>query len=1386
VPGVSITFAIRGPILTEFDYLYRASRGGGARIEIIDKQYKVADCLKAVLDFPQNLTDNITNCMGEGLHEDAGKTTPSKGKVYLDIVSRCYSNPTQIVSDNVVLSDCRKRYSKIYNSDPARVKAGTGDDICGGNVDHMLTANYDANKQLLPDSKGFIGSCADTGGGLSTEYKKCTNAGDPAQGGICCAEQQAENFCRDLTNPALMDPAASALVGSNLNIPSSVLDAGVYSVNGVAATLLVRVLPPVTPEGEPTAPTGLIQEFSNDINFGAMIFNENGAGQECKTLDKTAKNGGLADGEIPCTMHCIKATATPADSGRECQQDKDCTGLDSLDWQKSGYSCRAIPGTDGGRVVAPVNSIPGDHSSGLVAAIDQIAADSWTPLAEAFYNAIGYFAGRADLRLQPGDFALPPAGQPGYSCRSNNVLIVSDGVSTADRHPDVMALVRDTPHPASWTTTLPTAPLPPSQGSYNLDDLAWIARNYKIVSLPRSPAGVPEPAAVAKDYLSSYVVYTGHPCGDYQADGSCRTEDEGVAEKMMQLTASKGGGKIVSVKTPLDQKKVFRAMLQEIAAGSGGDSSILSTGTGNGALFLQQQYYPAKSFDGGTTSASWTGEMLSLWYYIDPFLGGSGGAASSVREDTVQDSRLNLRDDRIVDLRQDQAVNRSYAYLTADSNGDGLGEGAATRVETDQLKTLWRAGRQLWARNLASEPRTIYTPLLPGGVPTGGGLMQFSYLTPGDPSRAGNSSVLRPYLQQPDDAGAVKLIQYLHGFDFPGDASLRDRSVAVKPALAGDPEKGVWKLGDISATPQVQSPVALGSYQLPPPQGYADASYGSFINSVEYRNRGMVYAGANDGMLHAFDLGKLTSGSGAVKATLAGNPAGQVPGREKWAFIPKNALPYLKYLADPNYRHLYYLDGKGTLIDASIGDTNADSCREGYWACDKPSVVVNTGNHLLTTENPWRTVLIVGMGVGGASARTCGAGSNCVPTPAGDPADPTAGLGYSSYFALDVSDPSHPALLWEFSDPSLGFSTTGPAIVRVGDADKNGRWFALFGSGPTGPIDPATHQFLGRSDQPLKFFVVDLRTGALVTTVTPDPPINSAFAGSLQGGAIDADRWSRDKPGRYQDDALYTGFVKKRESDGTWSAGGVGRISMTSVDTPSDENVRGIWKWSTVLDGIGPVTAGVARLQDRKSHRLWLYFGTGRYFFSQDDLASAGHTATRRAIYGVKEPCYHRSVLGVLPKSNEDGIDPACTDAISQPLSDQTDPASPDPAPGDPGWFIALDPGGTGTLGAERLVTNPTSSTGGAVFFPTFQPSLDLCLFGDSYLWGVKYDTGKAMGALQGMALVQLSTGELHQSTLSGMGGRRSDKMTGKPNPVKLVTNSGLKPLKKIIHIQER
>ncbi|MEK6779934.1 MAG: pilus assembly protein PilY, partial [Candidatus Deferrimicrobiota bacterium] len=454
-------------------------------------------------------------------------------------------------------------------------------------------------------------------------------------------------------------------------------------------------------------------------------------------------------------------------------------------------------------------------------------------------------------------------------------------------------------------------------------------------------------------------------------------------------------------------KDAFSGILKR--ASSGTAASVLASGEGSGANLIQAVFYPRRRF--GNDIAWWTGSLQNLWYHVDPFF-----ANATIREETTVDSKLNLANDYIVQFFYDNVAELTKVKRWVDSNGDGVADNTASTLSFEGLSSLWEAGRQLWGKDLTSSPRTIYTNL--DGSST---MTDFT---------VANASTLSPYLVPDAGDNAVTIIRYVQGFDNTDDLTLRSRTVTIGS------DNNVWKLGDVvNSTPRIVASVPLNKYD----SAYNDTTYKAFIDNTVYKNRGMVFTGGNDGMLHAFRLGKLelswtTPTQAATEKARITNPyVGTTLGDEAWAFIPKNALPYLKYIKDPDYCHLYYTDLSPYVFDASINGAPTDA----------------------RTSNSWRTVVIGGMRTGGACANTCTAGQDCVKTPATD-------KGFSSYFALDVTNPTTPSLLWEFTDTNLGFTTTGPAVVRIDalnsltstrDRSLNGEWYVVFGSGPTGPID---------------------------------------------------------------------------------------------------------------------------------------------------------------------------------------------------------------------------------------------------------------------------------------------------------------------------------------------
>lgn len=1372
LPG--LTFAVRGPNALEPDYSNPDTQGGDTRIEIYEANYNDAPCQCAVYNWINGSYGQASTDTKDCLGVSGGTGTP-QGNILATLnhsLQTCWLLKKNIqggattldaiwqgVNTTDLTGSCLNTYKDICGSIYKKLDTGTPgiDYYCDNKTPGNTTDDFPLNeipKKITNESagnwictsmltgvepfthatpafpynlagsnqEGYLGQCATFSvSGPSNNLKlEVSWSATP----YTCVHREILHYCYGAREAEVIDPSEGAadttLTG---NVPSVVIDAGIRALGNPigpsgSADKYFRVKVSLTP-----APTGLIQEFSDLIRFGAMSFN------------------------------CI-GSASESLLG----------------------TCRTGANIDGGRILAYIGESLGDHGSpGLINTIDSLQGMSWTPFAEAFYNAIGYFAQRTDLRINSNEMGqgydfITSAENPAYpnpvqyKCQKNNVLIITDGMSTADLHQavtnNIISSYNDGDGQVGYDAT---NKCPSFAGSRNLDDLAWVAKNRDIKNFNQTPPL----NEINSRTITTHVVFSGVPNQD---PGECNPLT------LMRETAENGGTTLRRAESPRELYNALRETFQEIAgrAASGTAASVLASGEGSGANLVQAIFYPERSFSG--TEIQWTGTLKNLWYHLDPFLGNS-----TIREDSDENDTLILTNDKIINFFFDTSTNTTKANLFADSNGDGVkdSEIPTSTVYFENVKSLWEAGSKLWAMNPAD--RVIFTSL-------DGGSKRYFTTT--------NASDLMPYLQAENINVAQRIISYVRGTDYntpfcsktvttpctqdsncpSGENCItyRNRTVTI------DGVTNTWKLGDIiNSTPAIVSWTPLNTYH----ETYGDSSYKKFINSTTYKNRGMVFVGSNAGMLHAFNLGQVTLYEEKFrKAALSGEDLG----KEKWAFIPKNALPYLRYMAENSYCHLYYVDLTPYVFDASIGTTG---CTESnYWDCSK----FDPGGNPLGVER-WRTILIGGMRLGGAcrgASITCSdvnsdGEKDCVNTPLN-------GVGYSSYFALDITDPENPEVLWEFSNEELGYSTTGPAIVRISaqtdgipDNKKNGRWFVIFGSGPTGPIDITTHQFLGRSDQNLKIFILDLATGALLRTI--DSGIQYAFAGSMINSPMDFDQRDSTSIGFYQDDIVYFGYTKAENNPPTsttkWNAGGVLRLFTFNSLNPAD------WRLSKVIDNIGPVTSAVSKIQNYSQKKVWLFFGTGRYFYKISE--NIDDASQRRSLYGVKEPCYTSS-----------GINFECTTQVSRTdLGNATTESSSD----DDGWYIDLDSctneAGTeiscsdasAVYTAERNITDPLATPIGAVFFTTTKPAADVCEFGGvAHLWAVDYDTGGAVNSsiLRGKILLQVSTGSIEEIDLkeafTEKEGRRTVAFQGVAPTSQPRVAIPHKPMNKIIHIKEK
>ena len=257
-----------------------------------------------------------------------------------------------------------------------------------------------------------------------------------------------------------------------------------------------------------------------------------------------------------------------------------------------------------------------------------------------------------------------------------------------------------------------------------------------------------------------------------------------------------------------------------------------------------------------------------------------------------------------------------------------------------------------------------------------------------------------------------------------------------------------YRLGDIVNA----KPVAVGA----PSASYYDyynPGYSSFKSSYASRAT-VVFAGANDGMLHAFD----------------GSGGGTTSGSELFAYIPSFAYGSsstastsgISTLGNPSFTHHYFVDATPGQFDVNLA---------------------NTANATSTTAD-WRTLLIGGLGKGG-----------------------------TGYYAIDVTNPTGwtsetavaSKVLWEFTDSRMGYSYGTPSVVKT----KKYGWVVVFTSGYNNSdgvgyfffVDPGTGSLLeavatpsGSTSAPINM----AHHTAFVSSYT-DMTADAIYAGDLQG-----------------------------------------------------------------------------------------------------------------------------------------------------------------------------------------------------------------------------------------------------------------------------------------------
>ncbi|MCW8900715.1 MAG: PilC/PilY family type IV pilus protein, partial [Gammaproteobacteria bacterium] len=550
--------------------------------------------------------------------------------------------------------------------------------------------------------------------------------------------------------------------------------------------------------------------------------------------------------------------------------------------------------------------------------------------------------------------------------------------------------------------------------------------------------------------------------------------------------------------------------------------------------------------------------------------------------------------DKVVKFFYDSSQNRTR--IARYDTTDGITLTLNSVGEIEGLKTLWDAKRELNemssgalttnrtfadANNLdieSNSKRYIFTWLddnKDGVVDSG---EQYAFL-----DSSFTSSNYGYFKLQTDKDGdsdidaddAKRLVNFIRGVDY---STLRNRTIDYD----NDGTDEVWRLGDIihSSPVIVEKPSAIWRTQ------YGDTTYNDFANQYAKR-RSIVYVGGNDGLLHAFNSGFLDTSikkydltRAAVAPHESSDPASHKLGAEIWAYAPKNLLPHLQWLSEPNYpNHVYYVDGELKTFDVNIFTADTDH------------------------PNGWGTILVATMRFGGGSDDTTNPTSLDIDVDGDSTADFKA---RSSIIILDITNPEKPpVLLAEYNDTNLGLTLSTPELMvfrQPALLDGNwanpsvNDWYLVFGSGPTDLNTLLSTQTPSLYTMKLN----DIDTGTINVSKKTLSTTNSYIG---RPHTVD---WSNN----FVTDTVYFGVAGGTVASPT---GYLARMRSAELEENATfYDIASNWSISTVINPAQPFVFKPTTL--RTSGKHWVYAGSGRRLITGDDSFTPV-----QSYYGIKE-----------------------------------------------------------------------------------------------------------------------------------------------------------------------
>ncbi|TCV88957.1 pilus assembly protein [Sulfurirhabdus autotrophica] len=371
-------------------------------------------------------------------------------------------------------------------------------------------------------------------------------------------------------------------------------------------------------------------------------------------------------------------------------------------------------------------------------------------------------------------------------------------------------------------------------------------------------------------------------------------------------------------------------------------------------------------------------------------------------------------------------------------------------------------------------------------------------------------------------------------------------------------------------------------------------------------------------------------------------------GQERWAYVPSLVIPNMWKLANSNYasNHVFFTNGSPLISD------------------------ICTANCTDATTAVWKTILVAGLSSGGRG-----------------------------YYALDITNPNSPSLLWEFNPTNdMGYTYGSPIVTKK----ANGTWVVMLTSG----YNNTTGTYPGKGI----LYVLNANSGTVIDTYP-----TSVGSATTPSGLSKISAWAENAE-------------KNNIVSYTYGGDLLGNVWRFDINTAPASGTNPFLFATLYSDAAATMPQAITTrpVLGLISGKRVVYIGTGKYLETGDldpdssvDRDPAAGKFQTQSIYAIKDD--NATATFTNPRTFTSGTNKMVQQTITTSGSNRTATSNPVDFATGRGWYADLPDNGERQHVDGLLVL-------GTLLLPTTVPSNTTCAPG-GYGWlnYLNFKTGSAV-----------------------------------------------------------